>query len=112
MPRLPVGAKVKFEAEKGVYTVKASGPRYAICTKPFNPKRTVMYTIVDFERDVRGTNNLIFNVYDYAVQADIDKCLSDLEDPHSVVEVSHRNWVDLDIETVTARPSARAKVSI
>ncbi|HEX7313274.1 MAG TPA: hypothetical protein VF297_05110 [Pyrinomonadaceae bacterium] len=98
--KLSVGAKVKFEAEKGPYTVKACSERYAICTKPFNPKRTVIYTIVDFERDVRGRNNLVFNVYDYAAQADIDKCLRDLEDPQSVVEVSHRNCVDLDIETV------------
>jgi hypothetical protein len=104
---LHVGCKVKFEAERGVYTVKARSERFAICTKPFNPKRTVIYTIVDFKREVRGTNNLIFNIYDYAVQADIDNCLRDLEDPHGVVEVSHRNCVDLDIEEVKPPPDIR-----
>jgi len=90
------GTRVKFEAEKGAYTVKARSERFAICTKPFNPKRTVIYTIVDFERDVRGANNLIFNIYDYAKQEDIDACLRDLEAGN--VEVSYRNCVELDIE--------------
>lgn len=94
--QLAVGDKVKFEAEKGAYTVKARSARFAICTKPFNLKRTVIYTIVDFERDVRGTNNLVFNVYDYAKQEDVDACLRDLE--AGEVEVSYRNCVELDIE--------------
>jgi len=95
-PLLAVGSRVKFEGEKGPYVVKARGERFAICTKPFNPKRTVIYTIIDFERDVRGTNNLIFNIYDYAVQKDVDACLRDLE--AGEVEVSYRNYVELDIE--------------
>lgn len=93
---LSVGSKVKFNTEKGAYTVKARSKRFAICTKPFNPQRTVLYTIVDFKRQVRGRNNLVFNIYDYKQQADIEHCLRDLETGD--VEVSYRNFVSLDID--------------
>jgi hypothetical protein len=56
---LQVGDRVRFAEERGPYTVKAlaANGRYAICTKPFNPQRTVLYTIVDSQRQVRGTDN-------------------------------------------------------
>ena len=93
---LKVGDKIKFVPEKQKYTVKAKSERYLICTKPFNPKKTVLYTIVDLKRLVRGTNNRVFNPYDYAVQKDIDECLRDLESEQ--IEVTHRNCVKLDVE--------------
>lgn len=54
-----VGDKIYFVEEKRPYTIRALGKRYAICTKPFNPKRTVLYTIVDFVKEIRGTENLV-----------------------------------------------------
>lgn len=97
---LKTGDKIKFESEKQKYTIKAKSDRYLICTKPFNPKKTVLYTIIDLERLVRGTNNFVFNPYDYAVQEDIDKCLIDLESEESVCEVTHRNCIQLDVEII------------
>lgn len=90
-----VGDKVKFEGERTRYTVKAKSERFVICTRPFNLKRTVFYTIIDLKRSVRGANNKVFSPYDYKEQADIDKCLVDLISGDC--EVSHRNYIMLDI---------------
>jgi len=95
---LKVGDKIKFKSEKQKYTIKAKDDRYLICTKPFNPKKTVLYTIVDLERLVRGTNNMVFNPYDYAIQNDIDECLIDLQNHTNGLEVTHRNCIQLDVE--------------
>ena len=87
--------------DKMRYTVKAKSDRYLICTKPFSPQKTVLYTIIDLKRLVRGTNNLVFNGYDYAVQEDIDECLKDLEAERgngNWIEVSHRNCILLNVE--------------
>jgi S-adenosylmethionine:tRNA-ribosyltransferase-isomerase (queuine synthetase) len=97
---LKVGDKIKFESEKHKYTVKAKNDRYLICTKPFNLQKTVLYTIVDLERLVRGTNNMVFNPYDYADQKDIDKCLEDLQNHSNGLEVTYRNCVWLDVEII------------
>lgn len=55
-----VGNKVHFEGERNAYTIRACDSRYLICTKPFNPRKTVLYTIVDLLEKVRGTENLVF----------------------------------------------------
>ena len=101
--KLKVGDKIKFEANKRKFVVKAKSDRFLICTKPFNLEHTVLYTIVDLERLVRGRDNLVFGVYDYAVQDDINNCLEQLEkDAHNEtfdgLEVSHRNSIMLDVQ--------------
>lgn len=57
-----VGDRVKFAEEKQAYTVQARDARYLVCSKPFNPRRTVLYTIIDLEEEVRGPENLIFGM--------------------------------------------------
>ena len=96
---LKVGDKIKLASEKQRYTVKAKSDRFLICTKPFNPKKTVLYTIIDLTRLVRGPNNMVFNPYDYEIQTDIDECLKDLIENRHGLEVSHRHSVKLDVET-------------
>jgi hypothetical protein len=59
---LAVGSKVKFKSEVQRYTVQASDERFAICTKPMNALHTVLYTIIDFDKGVRGTEDLIFGM--------------------------------------------------
>jgi hypothetical protein len=123
MAKIPVGSKVKFASEKMRYTVQASDERFSICTKPFNLKRTVLYSIIDFDEDVRGPENLIFGMgaetrkqceemldrlngrnpeYDQDVevykQAGIDP--ADLTRTPYPTEVSHRNRCELDIERI------------
>ena len=91
-----VGQKVKFASERNRYTVQAGDGRYLICTKPFKARETVMYTIVDLEEGIRGTVDLVFNVYDFAAKAGCRQCLKDLQSGD--VGISHRNRVELDIE--------------
>jgi len=60
--RLPIGAKVWFEGEKQGYTVRASNAAFAVLTKPFNARKTVLYCIIDWESDLRGPENLLFGI--------------------------------------------------
>jgi len=92
---LVVGQKIYFNSEVRPYTVKAVGDEFAICTKPFNLRHTVLYTILDFKQEIRSTNNLVFNCYDYAKQSAIDECLHDLR--IGLVALSTRNQVPLSI---------------
>lgn len=55
-----VGDKIRFAEEKQRYTVQAANEFFAVLTKPFNPKKTVLYTVVDFAGNIRGTENLVF----------------------------------------------------
>lgn len=91
-----VGDLIKFFEEKQRYTVQAAGKRYLVCTKPFNPKKTVLYTIVDLEDKWRSTNDLVFNSYDYETPEGCALCLRDLE--RNKVGLSRRNRVPLLIE--------------
>lgn len=58
----PIGTKIKFVKEKGAYVIRARSRRFIVCTKPYNPKRTVIYTIIDLQEKVRGPENLIFGM--------------------------------------------------
>jgi hypothetical protein len=92
---LNVGDKVKFRAEAQRYTVRAAGDRFAVCTKPFNARRTVIYTIIDFAKGIRGPENLVFP---FGAETD-EQCremLARLDAGQSAV--SHRRHLPLDIE--------------
>jgi len=93
---LKVGNKIKFQTEKQRYTVRAKSDRFIICTKPFNARKAFLYTIVDFERLVRGPVNLIFGlVWDFNIPEELEECLRQLEAEE--VEVSHRRCIVLDV---------------
>lgn len=80
--------KIVFDGERQGYTVRASNDRFMICTKPFNPKKTVLYTIVDREKKIRGTENLIFGL---GAETDT-QCLQMLQRlTAGETEISHRN---------------------
>lgn len=90
-----VGDKVKFADERRRYTVQACNDRFAICTKPFNLLRTVRYTIIDWARGIRGTENLVFG-FGAETRAQCEAMLARLTSGET--EISSRNWVPLDIE--------------
>lgn len=91
------GDKVKFVSEKQRYTVQAANDRFAVCTKPFNCRRTVLYTIVDTVENIRGRENLIFGMGAETQE----KCEDMLERLASgETQVSHRHHVALDIESI------------
>lgn len=94
---IKVGDKIKFAREKQCYKVQACNERFVVCTKPFNPKRTVLYTVIDFERQVRGTEDLVFGM-GAETREQCEEMLQRLIDGES--EVSYRNVVGLDIERV------------
>jgi hypothetical protein len=57
--RVAVGDRLWFAEEKQAYRVKGitTDRRWAICTKPFNPRHTVIYSVIDFDDEVRGVDN-------------------------------------------------------
>ena len=93
-----VGGKVYFKEEKRPYKIRACDERFAICTKPYNPMRTVLYTIIDLKRDVRGAENLIFGM-GFETDKQCNEALIRLQTGGS--QVSFRNYIPLKIEKVT-----------
>ncbi len=94
--KLYEGNKIKFAEEKQMYNIRAGNDRYLICTKPFNPRHTVLYSIVDLLENIRGTNDYIFNPYDYSLTTDCRQCLKDLISGE--VKISTRNRIPLKFE--------------
>lgn len=94
---LIVDDKILFAEEKRAYTVQACDERFVICTKPFNAKKTVIYSIIDFERNVRGTENLIFGM-GFETREECEEALTRLKSGET--EVSYRNFIPLEIEKV------------
>lgn len=90
-----VGSKIWFEEEKQSYTVRASNRFYSVCTKPFNARKTVLYTVIDWHNKVRGTENLIFGF-----GAETDEQCKDMLERLTLgdSDISHRNWTHLKIK--------------
>jgi hypothetical protein len=104
-----VGDRVKFSEERLSYTVRARSPRFLVCTKPFSPRKTVIYTVVDLREGVRGTENLIFGA-GAETQEQCDEMLRRLEGADTELgfptEVSRRNRVALNVDRVTPAKAA------
>jgi len=86
------GDHVFVLGEKRPYTVRCRDERFIICTKPFNPKRTVIYFIIDLQRRLRGPDDRVFCA-GYETQEQCEKRLEELRSGQ--IEVSHRRSVDL-----------------
>lgn len=97
-----VGDRVKFAEERLSYTVRARGRRYLVCNKPFNPRKTVLYSVIDLMENVRGTENLIFCMGAESAD-DCEAMLARLEGRAAGISptyVSYRNRIPLNIEWV------------
>lgn len=91
------GDRIKFRSERLRYTVRAANDRFLVCTKPFNARGTVLYSIVDLEQNIRGRENLIFG---RGFETD-EQCADALARlVCGDTEVSRRHHVALDIERV------------
>ena len=53
---LPVGSRIWFKEEKRPYKVRAADGRFLVCTKPFKPRKTVLYCIQHTETMTTTTN--------------------------------------------------------
>ncbi len=92
---ITTGSLIKFAEEKQRYRVRAADARFAVCTKPFNPKHTVLYSVVDLQLKIRGTENLVFGL---GAETD-EQCEQMLRRlAAGETEVSHRNRIPLKIE--------------
>lgn len=93
---LKVGDKAYIRDEKRPYYVKCRDDRFIICTKPYNPKHTVYYFIVDLQRGVRGTDDRVF-CNGYETNSQCLERLSELQ--NGEINVSSRNCVPLETYT-------------
>ncbi|PNU05837.1 hypothetical protein [Novosphingobium guangzhouense] len=94
---MSVGDKIKFDDERQRYTVVAQDERFAILVKPFNARRTYLYSIVDLNQAVRGRHNRIFGIpYDVSTPDGAAAVLAELQ--AGTLEVSARNY-----QTLTSR---------
>lgn len=99
---LKAGDKIWFAGEKRPYTIQACDRNFLICTKPFNLKHTVQYTIVSFLHNIRGADNYWRSggYFDYSKREECEKALRALNgdtEEGIVYEISHRNYVELKI---------------
>jgi hypothetical protein len=93
----PVGTRIRFEGDRMPYTVQARDERFLICTRPFAPQRTVLYTVVDLEQGVRGPDDRIFG-QGYETRAECRDRLHDLRRGNAAV--SRRRGVPLRVAEV------------
>lgn len=94
--------RVWFSSNKKSFKVRECNDRFAICTQPFNLQpKTVLYTIIDFDRNVRGEDNLIFTVYDYYSDEDCKQAMEDLIGGE--IEVSYKTNKNTKLDIVKVK---------
>lgn len=93
--RVEVGDKVYIPNQKRPYRVRARDDRYIICTKPYNPERTVLYFIIDLVDKWRAPDNMVFCM-GYETDEDCNARLKELQE--GKIELSRRRGIPLDIE--------------
>lgn len=90
---LKVGDPVYLPNEVRPYRVRCRNERYIICTKPYNPKRTVIYFIVDLKERRRGPDNMVF-CSGYETQEQCEERLQELKE--GTIKVSWRHGVNIE----------------
>jgi hypothetical protein len=94
---LAVGDRIRFRGEKQArFKVRARGPRFVILTKPFNARQTCIYTVIDVEQGIRGTDN--YGGLGYDTSGEIAEAI-DLFN-RGEARVSVRNNISLDIRDI------------
>lgn len=117
-----VGKKVYFNNERLPYKVMAVSKRYAVVSRPLNRredadllhhqvktgayctfteafehnKQSPVYSLIDFEENIKAPDNLVFGFYDYSKESDCKKVIKDLES--GKIELSHRNRCELSVD--------------
>ena len=100
--KLNKGDSVWFAACKKPFKVRAANDRFAICTQPYNFKpKTVIYTIIDFERNVRGLDNMVLGIYSYYTD---EECVAALQDfINGTMEVSYRTSKNVELDIIKVK---------
>lgn len=116
-----VGELVYFTDEKLPYKVMAKSDKYAIVSRSLHRredakiihnmvemqqyatfteaykcnKENCIYSIVDFEKNIRSSDDLVFGVFDYS---DVDDCKNVIAELHrGNIGLSLRNMVELSV---------------
>lgn len=111
-PVLEVGQRIRFDGDRVSMTVRAQSKdrRYVILTRPFPLKRTVLYSIVDFARGIRGTGDLVLGWHGYETDDDIRENMASLV--AGEMEVSYRRWVWLRYTDSQPDPRTQGMVDL
>jgi hypothetical protein len=88
----PVGALIYVEKEKRPYRVQARSDRFAVCSKPHF--KTVLYCILDIQKQMRGPENLIFGFGAETTQQ-CEEMITRLEE--GITDLSRRRSIPLDV---------------
>lgn len=86
----------EFESSLSSWTIRAitSDNRFALCTR-IDKRADIWYTIIDFEKKIRGPHDWVFNPYDMFDTSQRAKCLWDVFE--GKCKISKRNQVDITI---------------
>lgn len=57
---IKAGERVRVDGERTAYIAQCVSDRFVVCTKPFNLRHTVLYFVIDKDRDIRGPDNDVF----------------------------------------------------
>lgn len=93
--KVSIGDKVYIPGEKRPYTVRVRDDRYIICTKPYNPKQTVLYFIIDLAKKWRAPDDRLL-CSGYETDEQCKERLSELQ--CGDIELSRRRGLPLDID--------------
>lgn len=119
---IKVNDKVYFINEKIPFLIMARNKRYAIAVRKLNRREDAnllkykvemggyssfteayieckdlpIYTIIDFKLNVRGSDNMVFGIFDYFDRKDCEKAIKYLESGE--MEISNRNRVNLEFK--------------
>lgn len=124
MENLKKGQQIFFTEEKLPMIVRAISENYAVCTRKFdkvedsdlidhkirmkayssrksaenNLKNEHVYSIIDFKNQTRGPHNMVFNLYDFDLDSDMELIIRDLE--CGDLEISSHNSCKLNIVNI------------
>lgn len=122
MNKLKINQDVFFVGENLPMKVMAISNRYAVCSRKLDKKEdddllgfevmrgsyfskkeafshlkdNPVYTIIDFEEKIKGSDNYIFSKFDYADFEDCSEALKELESGE--MKISRRNRCELNID--------------
>ena len=94
------GDKIKMHGEVQRYTINACDGRFIIASKPFNAKKTYIYTIIDLDANWQGPDNYLFGFKDlsYDNKKDCKKALKYLNSGE--LGISYRHGCEIKIERI------------
>lgn len=118
------GCQIQFKEDPLPYTVKGANARHAVCVRKLSRrhdakllhhkvemgaymsfmeaykalKHEPVYTIIDFDKWIRGPHDLVFNVYDFDNASSVSDLLIDLS--AGKTNLSSRNIIPLRINNI------------